>query len=139
VGARGLDLPDVDLVVNLGLPSSELSYAHRAGRAGRAGAPGVVASVVTKHELEQLGRVARRLNVRLQVGWRSKGAQQACGRPLRLRLIARARRCVCVIPACRQEVAVSHGQVVPVESGAARAAGAGLESAPNVRHTSVTS
>lgn len=29
LAARGLDLPDCDLVVNLGLPEGELSYAHR--------------------------------------------------------------------------------------------------------------
>lgn len=40
VAARGLDLPAVDLVFNLELPSSAAHYAHRAGRTGRMGAQG---------------------------------------------------------------------------------------------------
>eukprot|EP00050_Salpingoeca_kvevrii_P007687 m.297849 g.297849 ORF g.297849 m.297849 type:complete len:705 (+) comp13722_c0_seq1:172-2286(+) len=41
VAARGLDIPSVDLIVQLGLPSSTDSYVHRCGRTGRAGRPGV--------------------------------------------------------------------------------------------------
>ena len=35
--ARGLDVPECDVVVNLELPSSAVHYAHRAGRTGRMG------------------------------------------------------------------------------------------------------
>lgn len=35
--ARGLDLPEVALVVNLGAPVDSVDYLHRAGRAGRVG------------------------------------------------------------------------------------------------------
>ncbi|KAG2437060.1 hypothetical protein HYH02_011320 [Chlamydomonas schloesseri] len=66
LAARGLDLPDCDAVINLGLPADALAYAHRAGRAGRAGAPGVVASVVSRSELKALEAVAARLGVVLQ-------------------------------------------------------------------------
>ena len=37
--ARGLDLPAVSHVYNLGAPASPADYLHRAGRAGRIGAP----------------------------------------------------------------------------------------------------
>ncbi|KAG2429821.1 hypothetical protein HXX76_010605 [Chlamydomonas incerta] len=66
LAARGLDLPDCDAVINLGLAPDALAYAHRAGRAGRAGAPGVVASVVSRAELRALGAAAARLGVTLQ-------------------------------------------------------------------------
>ena len=36
VVARGLDVPECDVVFNLELPSSPGHYAHRAGRTGRA-------------------------------------------------------------------------------------------------------
>jgi superfamily II DNA/RNA helicase len=41
MGARGMDLPAVALVVNAGAPASHGAYLHRAGRAGRS-APGCV-------------------------------------------------------------------------------------------------
>ncbi|GFR44107.1 hypothetical protein Agub_g5269 [Astrephomene gubernaculifera] len=66
LGARGLDLPDCDAIINFGPPPDPLSYAHRAGRTGRAGAPGVVASVVTRQELQQLRGTVKKLGATLQ-------------------------------------------------------------------------
>lgn len=45
--ARGLDLPAVSHVYNLGPPEDPTEYLHRAGRAGRIGSPvgGVVAKL----------------------------------------------------------------------------------------------
>jgi superfamily II DNA/RNA helicase len=63
VAARGLDLPFVDAVVNLELPSSAAHYAHRAGRAGRFGAAGLVVSVVEPRERFVVERLAARLAV----------------------------------------------------------------------------
>ncbi len=40
VSARGLDYPDVSLVVQMGAPTSDQDYVHRIGRTGRAGKAG---------------------------------------------------------------------------------------------------
>lgn len=40
VAARGLDVPNVDLVIQLDPPQDPKNFAHRCGRAGRAGRPG---------------------------------------------------------------------------------------------------
>lgn len=40
IGARGIDLPDVSLVVNYQFPTNFPSYIHRIGRTGRAGKQG---------------------------------------------------------------------------------------------------
>ncbi|KAF9350597.1 hypothetical protein BGX34_001085 [Mortierella sp. NVP85] len=40
VSARGVDYPDVSLVIQVGIPSSKEQYIHRVGRTGRAGKTG---------------------------------------------------------------------------------------------------
>lgn len=46
VAARGLHIPDVNLVVNFDLPTDAEDYVHRIGRTGRAGASGVAISLI---------------------------------------------------------------------------------------------
>ncbi|MBI5037007.1 DEAD/DEAH box helicase [Candidatus Micrarchaeota archaeon] len=47
VAARGLDVDDIDLVVNYNLPEDEDTYVHRVGRTARAGKKGDAVSFVT--------------------------------------------------------------------------------------------
>ncbi|KAK6947741.1 LOW QUALITY PROTEIN: DEAD/DEAH box helicase domain [Dillenia turbinata] len=53
LSARGLDVPECDLVVNLDLPTDSVHYAHRAPRTGRLGRKGYVgrAAVDMKEEM----------------------------------------------------------------------------------------
>ncbi len=48
VAARGLDIPDVDLVINYDLPRNDETYTHRIGRTGRAGKSGKALSLSTR-------------------------------------------------------------------------------------------
>ena len=49
VAARGIDLPNVDLVCNVGgLPTDASTLKHRIGRAGRFGQPGVAVTLVNE-------------------------------------------------------------------------------------------
>lgn len=57
VAARGLDIQDLPLVVNLDLPSVAEDYVHRIGRTGRAGATGEAISLVCADEVEQLAAI----------------------------------------------------------------------------------
>jgi len=41
VAARGIDVPDVEMIVQIGLPQGSASYLHRSGRTGRAGKAGL--------------------------------------------------------------------------------------------------
>jgi ATP-dependent RNA helicase DeaD len=49
VAARGLDLPNLELVVHADIPRSGQILLHRSGRTGRAGRRGVTALMVTKN------------------------------------------------------------------------------------------
>lgn len=57
VAARGLDIRDVDLVVNYDLPIEEEQYVHRIGRTGRAGASGKSYSFAYGRDVERLRRI----------------------------------------------------------------------------------
>ncbi|MEM7734358.1 MAG: DEAD/DEAH box helicase [Deinococcota bacterium] len=61
VAARGLDIPQVDLVVHYRLPDDAASYQHRSGRTGRAGREGKVVSLVSGREMRQLTGLERSL------------------------------------------------------------------------------
>ncbi len=50
VAARGLDIDDLDLVVNVDLPHNPEVYMHRIGRTGRAGREGVAISLLAPYD-----------------------------------------------------------------------------------------
>lgn len=52
--ARGIDVPDVDYVVNFDAPADPEDYVHRIGRTGRAGEPGWALTFVTPDDVENL-------------------------------------------------------------------------------------
>jgi superfamily II DNA/RNA helicase len=66
IAARGLDVAEVELVVNVDVPSQSRDYLHRAGRTGRAGAPGLVLSLMTEAERRLAGRYADDLGISVE-------------------------------------------------------------------------
>ena len=54
VAARGLDIPEVDLVVQYHLPQDHESYVHRSGRTGRAGRTGTAIVMYGDREQREL-------------------------------------------------------------------------------------
>ncbi|KFC74437.1 DEAD/DEAH box helicase [Massilia sp. LC238] len=57
VAARGLDIDDLPVVVNVDLPIVAEDYVHRTGRTGRAGASGEAVSLVAADEVEFLAAI----------------------------------------------------------------------------------
>ena len=50
VAARGLDIPDVEYVINYSFPLTTEDYVHRIGRTGRAGRKGVAHTFFTHND-----------------------------------------------------------------------------------------
>ena len=50
VAARGLDFPEINLVMNMEPPKSSDTYIHRSGRTGRAGKKGICFTFYTEKE-----------------------------------------------------------------------------------------
>ncbi len=65
VAARGLDIPNLPLVVNFDLPMVAEDYIHRIGRTGRAGLQGEALSMVSPEEGGLLRQIQRLLKVEL--------------------------------------------------------------------------
>ena len=59
VAARGIDLPNLDLVIHADIPSSPETLLHRSGRTGRAGRKGTCALIVPMHRRSAATRVLR--------------------------------------------------------------------------------
>jgi len=57
VAARGIDLPNLDLVIHADVPSNPATLLHRSGRTGRAGRKGVCVLIVPEHRRGAAQRV----------------------------------------------------------------------------------
>jgi ATP-dependent RNA helicase DDX47/RRP3 len=65
VASRGLDIPQVDLVVNFDIPKNSKDYIHRVGRTARAGRSGRSVTMVTQYDIEPFQRIEKMLGTKL--------------------------------------------------------------------------
>jgi ATP-dependent RNA helicase DeaD len=63
VAARGIDLPNLDLVIHADLPTNREGLLHRSGRTGRAGRKGVSALIVPHNARKKAERLLKSANV----------------------------------------------------------------------------
>lgn len=66
VAARGLDVDDVDLVINYDMPQDEEYYVHRIGRTARAGREGIAFSFIAGKDIYKLRDIQRFTKTRIQ-------------------------------------------------------------------------
>jgi ATP-dependent RNA helicase DeaD len=83
VAARGLDITDIDLVVNFDVPMQAEDYVHRIGRTGRAERHGRAITLVSElddRRVQDIERLLRNKIPRLEVeGFRYKPMRQRAG------------------------------------------------------------
>jgi len=65
VASRGLDIKDVDMVINFDVPTNSKDYIHRVGRTARAGKSGISITVVTQYDVEIYQNVESNLGGKL--------------------------------------------------------------------------
>jgi ATP-dependent RNA helicase RhlE len=66
VSARGIDIPDVEYVINYDLPETPEHYVHRVGRTGRGTRKGQAISFCSEEEKEQLLKIENQLGKPIQ-------------------------------------------------------------------------
>lgn len=76
VSARGIDVPNVEYVINYDLPDSSENYVHRVGRTGRGREKGQAVSFCSSEEKEQLALIEESLGKKIQRIEISKGDYQ---------------------------------------------------------------
>ncbi|KAJ2809056.1 putative RNA helicase [Coemansia guatemalensis] len=65
VGSRGLDIPSVELVVNMHVPRDPDEYIHRVGRTARAGRGGRAVTIMTERDIKLIHNIEARVGCQL--------------------------------------------------------------------------
>jgi superfamily II DNA/RNA helicase len=66
VAARGLDISDIDLVINFDMARSGDEHVHRVGRTGRAGNAGLAISLIQASEWNLMASIERYLRIKFE-------------------------------------------------------------------------
>ena len=65
VAARGLDVKNIDLVINYDIPDKMEYYVHRIGRTGRAGHAGRACTLVSPQDNSKVASIERKFHIKL--------------------------------------------------------------------------
>ncbi|KAJ2746714.1 putative RNA helicase [Coemansia sp. BCRC 34301] len=67
VGSRGLDIPSVELVVNMHVPRDADEYIHRVGRTARAGRGGRAVTIMSERDIALIHNIEARIGKKLDL------------------------------------------------------------------------
>ena len=85
VAARGIDIPDLDLVIHADLPANREILQHRSGRTGRAGRKGVCVILAAHHRRRRLDLLLK--SARIEATWQAPPSAEDIRAQDQLRLI----------------------------------------------------
>jgi ATP-dependent RNA helicase DeaD len=66
VAARGVDIPNVELVINFDVPNNSEEYIHRVGRTGRAGQSGVAITFYSPKDKVKLEAIEKLIDSKVR-------------------------------------------------------------------------
>jgi ATP-dependent RNA helicase DDX47/RRP3 len=66
VASRGLDIPQVDIVINFDIPKNSKDYVHRVGRTARAGRSGRSITFVTQYDVEGFQKIETLIGLKME-------------------------------------------------------------------------
>ncbi|KAJ2811435.1 putative RNA helicase [Coemansia furcata] len=67
VGSRGLDIPSVELVINMHVPRDADEYIHRVGRTARAGRGGRAVTIMSERDIDLIHNIEERVGKKLEL------------------------------------------------------------------------
>jgi ATP-dependent RNA helicase RhlE len=86
IAARGIDVNNIELVVNYELPANAQEYVHRIGRTGRAGAVGHAISFAMPHQRSEVRAIEKLIRMAVKVSpVPNLGSERSESRPQRSR------------------------------------------------------
>ena len=63
VASRGIDIPNVDLVIQVEPPKDVETYIHRSGRTARAGRGGQAITIVTQYDIPLMHKIENKISI----------------------------------------------------------------------------
>ncbi|SFV51215.1 ATP-dependent RNA helicase VF1437 [hydrothermal vent metagenome] len=66
IAARGIDIPELPLVINYDLPEQTDDFTHRVGRTGRANHKGQVITLLTIHDYNHFSTIEKHLKLNIK-------------------------------------------------------------------------
>jgi superfamily II DNA/RNA helicase len=66
VASRGIDIPNVELVINFDLPNNSEEYIHRVGRTGRAGKTGIAIGFYSQRDTKKLDAIEKLIEGKIE-------------------------------------------------------------------------
>jgi superfamily II DNA/RNA helicase len=66
--SRGMDIKDLDAVINMQAPQDAYIYMHRSGRCGRHGKKGMIINLINNFELKHIKQCEKQLNIEILPG-----------------------------------------------------------------------